>query len=206
MRILIFVLASVFAFAPWTIAEAEAPTTAQKAYALAKKAEKRSRVAEKASVAAYAIALEAVKRAGVPGPTGPQGERGTNGTNGTDGAAGANGLDGTNGQDGAQGPQGPQGVQGPAGESGSVGGATAFGYVSPTGTGTTTQGATVTHPGLGVYCITAPDLTALVVSPDGYATEFVYRPGTPGSSCAADKWMVIVAGSGTDVGFHFIGQ
>lgn len=122
-----------------------------------------------------------------------------------DGRSQRDGEPGAKGETGSQGERGPVGPRGDAGPAG-PGGVAAFGYVSATGEGTTTQGATVTHPGSGVYCLAASGLTALVVTPDSYATAFVYRPGTAGSSCAADRWMVVVAGSGGDSGFTFIGQ
>lgn len=175
--------------------------------------------ADRHAAAAYALALSASGKAGPQGEQGAQGirgdtgPRGATGDTGAKGDAGTNGTNGTNGHDGAPGIQGPQGLQGMKGDTGSTGpagssGVAAYGYVSATGTGTTTQGATVTHPGNGLYCLTAPGLTALVVTPDTYGVHpFVYRPGAPGSSCSGERWMVVVPqDNGNDAGFTFLGE
>lgn len=209
---------------------------ALKAYKLAHKADVAAKLADRHAGAAYAVAIgTAAKLATIKSGVGPQGLSGVTGTagsDGSDGVGGSNGKDGAPGgvgPQGVQGGQGPRGVQGDRGERGDVGpagdkgdtgaqgpagqdatgeGVQAFGYVSASGAGTSTQGATVTHPGNGLYCVNAPGLTALVVSPDLWGTTpYVSRPGSAGSSCPAAQWMVVLQqDNGADVGFSFIGQ
>lgn len=174
---------------------------------------------------------------GASGVTGTAGSDGSDGTSGANGLRGADGKDGAPGTNGTAGPQGPQGAQGPRGVQGLTGaegvkgdkgdtgaqgeqgppglnatgdgsGPAAYGYVSATGDHTQTQGATVTHPGNGLYCLSAVGLTALVVTPDTWGTTpYVLRPGSVGSSCPVSQWQVTLQqDNGSDVGFTFVGQ
>jgi hypothetical protein len=69
--------------------------TAKRALGVAKRADRRSKLA--------------LKKAGTPGPAGPQGARGSEGFDGQDGRDGARGPKGEPGAVGATGPQGPPG-------------------------------------------------------------------------------------------------
>jgi hypothetical protein len=73
--------------------------TAKRALGIAKKADRRSKLA--------------LKKAGQPGPPGPQGARGSEGFDGLDGRDGARGPKGDAGAAGARGATGPQGPAGP---------------------------------------------------------------------------------------------
>lgn len=171
-------------------ATASAPTAGQAAK-IARKALRRSN-------AAYALASRVALNAPAQGVTGAQGAPGADGKPGRDGSSGTNGADGARGPAGPEGPQGPRGLQGEPGA-----GVRAYGYVSATGDHTTTQGATVTHPGLGVYCVTAAGLTVLTVTPDTWGIASFVQP--PGSTCG-DAWTVVLQGQGQDSGFYFLGQ
>jgi hypothetical protein len=75
------------------------------------------------------------------------------GVRGAPGRDGANGINGTNGTDGAPGT------------------ARAFGLVAPDGTLTRAKNATVSHAGVGIYCITPapgidPATTGVIATPD----------------------------------------
>lgn len=213
MKRLTLTLAALAFLLPWTGAANAVDSTAVRittALKIAKAADKRSRLNSQAISALVATAPVPAGNT-VTGPQGPAGEPGRDGidgTNGKDGAAGQPGAPGVKGEKGERGEAGPKGDTGNAGPPGPAGpgGPTAFGRVVANGAGTITQGATVTHPGLGVYCLYSPGLTALVVTPDGYATAWAYPPGSPSSSCPVERWTVIVSASGNDAGFYFIGQ
>ncbi len=78
--------------------------------------------------------------------------------------------------------------------------------MTASGTGTTTQGTTVTHPGLGVYCLTDNGFVAVVATPDSYnTTTFALPPMASNNSCPAGNWQVVASNnSGTDTGFYFV--
>lgn len=107
---------------------------------------------------------------------------------------------------GSKGDTGSQGSSGPRGQPGDV---RAFGHVRPDGSGTA-QGVTVTHPGLGVYCVNgvASGVSFLSVTPDApNARSFVLEANTVGNSCSLDRLQVVVQNdSGVDSGFYFIGS
>lgn len=123
---------------------------------------------------------------------------------------------------GAQGPQGNVGSTGSAGTSGSAGtqgvpgdpgtpGVRAYGRIRTSGesqdtTGSTTQGLTFTHPGLGSYCLTDPGLTAISATPDTpNTTAVVMSPGEAQNSCPAGRWQVLMLNqNGNDTGFSFV--
>jgi hypothetical protein len=73
--------------------------TAKRALGIAKRADRRSKLA--------------LRKAGTPGPMGPQGARGNEGFDGQDGRDGARGPKGDTGAAGARGATGPQGPAGP---------------------------------------------------------------------------------------------
>lgn len=141
---------------------------------------------------------------------GEQGTPGAAGVNGKNGADGAKGEPGPAGKQGEQGPIGPQGSSGPAGP---PGGAAAFGTVHVTDSASqtftsNTQGATVAHPGLGLWCLSAPTLSAIVATPEApNATAVVYMPTDSRNSCPSGRWQVtILNNSGVDTGFSFVGN
>jgi hypothetical protein len=105
-----------------------------------------------------------------------------------------------------QGPQGPGGSSGPQGAPGDV---RAFGHVRPDGSGTA-QGVTVTHPGLGVYCVngTASGVSFLSVTPDASNSQaFVIEANAQSNSCPVDRLEVVVSNNGgVDTGFYFVGS
>jgi hypothetical protein len=74
-------------------AAADAVATAKRALGLAKRADRRSKLA--------------LRKAGVPGPVGPAGPPGARGSEGFDGSDGARGPKGATGQQGTVGPAGP---------------------------------------------------------------------------------------------------
>lgn len=157
-------------------------------------------------------ALRASKHSVAPieGNVGPIGPRGANGPTGAQGPIGATG---TNGSDGARGPEGPQGVRGEQGPKGDpepqgVPGTSvkAYGHVTASGIGSTTDGTTVTHPGVGLYCVVDQGFVAMTVTPDGpNATTFAMPPAAPAGSCGPGRWTVVVSNnSGTDTGFYLM--
>src|SRR6266851_3787839 len=100
----------------------------------------------------------------IQGPPGPQGPAGPEGAQGPAGPAGPQGAQGPVGPQGVQGPAGPQGAQGPAGPAGAQGpagppgSAKAYAVVTPGTTPSFIASRTknfdsVTHPGLGTYCL-----------------------------------------------------
>lgn len=133
---------------------------------------------------------------------GEKGDSGDPGPSGAQGSPGPAGVDGSDGADGATGEVGPAGATGPAGPAGSI---RAYGYIRADGSGTA-QGVTVTHPGVGLYCVTpGSQLTALSVSPDAPNAEaFVQPPGA--GSCGAGAFTVVVLNNnGVDTGIFFTG-
>lgn len=130
---------------------------------------------------------------------------GEKGDKGDQGPA-STGDQGPTGKSGADGSQGPAGGSGPQGTPGDV---RAYGHVRPDGSGTA-QGVTVTHPGLGVYCVNgvASGVSFLSVSPDApNAQAFVLEANSSGNSCSVDRLQVIVSNDGgVDTGFYFIGS
>lgn len=128
------------------------------------------------------------------------GEQGPAGPSGTDGAPGAPGPQGD------PGPQGPRGEQGPAGPQGPAGTIRVYGHVNPDGTGTAT-GTTVTHPGIGVYCLTegsTPALTA--VTANATIPDTTVRVEPPGGTCGDAKFSIIAVNqTGQDSGIMFTG-
>lgn len=142
------------------------------------------------------------------------GEKGDPGASVT-GPAGARGADGAS-VEGPRGSTGEQGAPGSTGAAGPPGDLRAFGHVktardgSGALDGSTIQGTTVTHPGVGVYCVSsnAGALTSLVVTPDGgNATSFVTPPGDTSvtAACPSGRFTVgIVQAQGVDTGFFFV--
>lgn len=127
-------------------------------------------------------------------------EKGDTGPQGPVGSQGEQGPAGPKGDTGAKGETGSMGPQGPAGH------AVAYGYAAVDNTGSKV-GATVTHPGLGVYCVDAPGVISLTVTPDAVGARAAVT--APGGSCgpAADFGVTVLSDPpGSDVGFHFAGN
>lgn len=151
---------------------------------------------------------------GDPGRVGAAGAAGPSGASGLKGADGANGLAGPAGADGAAGAAGAKGETGAAGPPGDI---RAFGVIrhvvdpqNDQAYSANIQGATLTHPGLGVWCMTQgnPALTAVVITPDTPNTQaLVMAPDDPRGSCPAGRFTIVLANNnGQDVGWSFVGS
>lgn len=128
---------------------------------------------------------------------------------GPQGSAGQSGDRGLDGRDGSAGAPGSSGPQGPTGD------IRAFGVIRVTDSDSQSysanvQGATVSHPGLGVWCVTQgnPALTALSVTPDTPSTQaVVMQPGDSRSSCSSGRFTVLLVNdNGVDSGWSFVGS
>lgn len=136
----------------------------------------------------------------VSGEKGDKGDPGATIT-GPIGSAGATGSTGATGATGAEGSSGPQGLPGAI---------RAYGHIRPDGSGSV-QGATVTHPGLGVYCVNgvASGITAIVANPDAInSTAHVVEPNQAATNpCRADQFLVQITNqNGVDVGAWIVGS